>query len=358
MLSAFREIAVATADGRFAIAYNGATIPIYSERSGARDLAQISKAIADTPDDHTTLVIAPYAEALAGVFTAEKKFVFVAPVNFATKPENDPRLIADDTALDEFINTIGAHDKFSVYLIPQWREASDYVASVIHQLLERAAVRLKTIHHFEKLWQINFRVNANAAANYGDIAGLRRLKPEYLVMAGPSLDNSIAEIQKAGTLWCADTALPALVAAGVHPAVIFSVDAGFASREHFVGCADALHRTCLVCDILGFPAVQRLPFAARLTYASSHPLAQEFAVLRRPDLTPVENAAGDVGSLMRAVHAKLFPGSIVKVIGHDGKHARRVTHARGTAYFTRSYASQNRLKNTETYMLKLSRRYA
>jgi hypothetical protein len=357
-MKAFREISIATVDGRFAIAYNGITIPIYSERSGARDLAQITQAIADTPDDHITLIIAPYAEALAGVFAAKKKFAFVAPVNFAAKPADDPRLIADDAALDEFINTIGANDKFSVYLIPQWREASDYVASAVRQLLERAAVRLKTIHHFEKLWRINFRVNAKAAVNYGDIAGLRRLKPEYLVMAGPSLDNGIAEIQKAGTLWCADTALPALVAAGVHPAVVFSVDAGFASREHFVGCADALRRAYLVCDILGFPAVQRLPFAARLTYASSHPLVQEFAAVRRSDLTPVENAAGDVGSLMRAVHAKFFPGSIVKIVGHDGKHARYVTHARGTAYFTRSCAAQNRLKNTETYMLKLSRRYA
>lgn len=358
MLSAFREISVATAVGRFAIAYKGVTIPIYSERSGARDLAQITQAIADTPDDHITLIVAPYAEALAGVFASEKKFVFLAPVSFTTKPVNDARLIADDAALDEFINAIGANDKFSVSLIPQWREASDYVASVVRQLLERAAVRLKTIHHFGKLWQINFRVNATAAVNYGDIAELRRLKPDYLVMAGPSLDNSIAEIQKAGTLWCADTALPALVAAGVNPAVIFSVDAGFASREHFVGCVDALQRAYLVCDILGFPAVQRLPFRVRLTYASSHPLVQEFTVLHRPRLTPVENAAGDVGSLIRVVYAKLFGSEPVKIIGHDGKHRRYVTHARGTAYFKRSHAGQNRLKNAETYMLKLSRRYA
>lgn len=357
-MKAFREISVATAVGRFAIAYNSVTIPIYSERSGARDLAQMTQAIADAPGDHTTLVIAPYAEALAGVFAAENKFIFIAPVSFTAKSVDDARLITDDAALEIFINNIGANDKFSVYLPPQWREASDYVASVVRQLLERAAVRLKTIQHFEKLWQINFRVNTAAAARYGDIAELRRAKPEYLVMAGPSLNNNMTEIQKSGNIWCADTALPKLIAAGVHPAVVFSVDAGFASREHFVGCVDALHQTYLVCDMLGFPAVQRLPFAARLTYASSHPLVQEFAALYRPDLTPVENTAGDVGSLMRAVHAKLFPGSPVKIVGHDGKHHRRVTHARGTAYFTRSYAAQNRLKNTETYMLKLSRRYA
>ena len=194
--------------------------------------------------------------------------------------------------------------------------------------------------------------------SYGDVSKLGELRPDALVMAGPSLDNAIEELRRAKTIWCADTALPALLKRHIFPRVVFSVDAGFASREHFVGAASKfLSSAALVSDILGNPPVQRLPFAEHLTYASSHPLVQEFCASRRGDLTFIENPAGDVGSLMRAVFARFFGDAPVKIFGHDGGHRRRVTHARGTAYFSRSYASCNRLMNAETYMLKLSRRY-
>ncbi len=358
MLLAFSELSAEATEGRFFVLFQGKKIPIYSDRSGTRDLAQIRELIASVPAGHTALVIAPYAGGLEDIFNDRTRFVWIAPVLFTEHLPADDRLVADDAALEGFINNVGAAEKFTLLPIAQWQQAADYVVQATRALLERAAVRLKTIGHFGKLWQINFRVNAMPAAGYGDIKRLGGKRPDALVMAGPSLDN--ADLTGYMTIWCADTALPALIARGIYPQVVFSVDAGFASREHFVGAVSAIHshQMLLVCDLLGYPAVQRLPFAAHLAYASSHPLVQEFCAVSRPDLTAVENPAGDVGSLMRAVYQKLFGDAAVKIFGHDGGHRRRVTHARGTAYFNRSFAAQTRLANVETYMLRLSRRYA
>ncbi len=225
------------------------------------------------------------------------------------------------------------------------------------QLFERAAVRLKTIRHFGRLWQINFRLNAVRETH--DIIRLKELPPDLLVMAGPSLDAALPEAARAKLIWCADTALPALVAHGIYPRVVFSVDAGFASSEHFCGLSSDIgtRSTVLVCDLLGNAAVQRLPFEEKLTYQSSHPLVQQFCSAAGHALTPVENPSGDVGSLMRNVHALLFNSAEVKVVGHDGRSLRKITHARGTAYFKRSYMQQNRLFTPESYFARLSRRY-
>lgn len=358
-MKAFREISIATADGRFAIAYNGVTIPVYSERSGTRDLVQLRDVIETAANGFVPIIVAPYGEALAPLLELRRPFIFLAPVSFSGTQPDDERLVASDAALEAFINNIDPEQKFTVYLLPQWREARDYVASGVKSILERAAVRLKTIAHFGRLWPINFRVNAQPARHYGDISELKELRPDALVMAGPSLDNAIEELRRAKTIWCADTALPSLRKRQIFPRVVFSADAGFASREHFVGMpAQFYGGATLVCDILGFPSVQRLPFGGHLTYVSSHPLVQEFCASQRNDLTFIENPAGDVGSLMRAIYARLFGEAVVTVIGHDGAHRRRVTHARGTAYFSRTYMNRNRIMNTETYMLKLSRRYA
>ncbi len=146
---------------------------------------------------------------------------------------------------------------------------------------------------------------------------------------------------------------------GIRPKVIFSLDAGFASQEHFCGCTDFIRNsdTALVIDALSSPAVIRLPFRKKYTYASSHPLVQEFRESLRPDLTPVSNPDGNVGGLMLAVCAALFPIARPRLLGNDGGHRSYVTHARGTAYYRRFAARSHRLDSIEAYGYRLSPRY-
>lgn len=357
MLPEFPDFSPEEKDGKFLIHWSGEHYTFYTNRSGSRDLAAFKEAIGQSKPGHTPILVAPYIDVMGGLFQSSADFVFIAPFSYSLQPPADARYVGDPQALIRFINTIEDQQKFAIHIPPQWRAAGHTLGEIMRSILERAAVRLKTIKHFGRLWPVNFGINSLRLADYGDIAELKKSGlPDALVMAGPSLDRALAELGRRKNIWCADTALRPLVAHGIFPRVVFSVDAGFASREHFVGTEQATAGMTLVCDLLGSPAVQRLRFRQILTYAASHPLVQEINIHGR--LTPVENPRGDVGSLMKAVHALLFGAAPQQAFGHDGKHREKITHARGTAYFYRSHVSQNRLSNAETYMLRLSRRYA
>lgn len=357
MLPEFPDFAPVESDGKYLIRWAGESYTFYTSRSGPRDLAAFKDAIRQVRPGHTALVVAPYADGLAGLFQSSSDFIFLSPFSFSSQLPADGRFVGDTHALDLLINSIDDQQKFAIHIAPQWRLAGPAVAEVTRKILERAAVRLKTIRHFGRLWPVNFRLNAPNIPGYGDITELRDPgPPDALVMAGPSLDQAMSQLNKRQKIWAADTAVVPLIARGIIPRVVFSADAGFASREHFVGAEKQIREVILVCDLLGSPAVQRLAFGRVLTYASSHPLIQEFSGADR--FTAVANPHGDVGSLMQAVHRLLFGAPAGQVLGHDGRQRRKITHARGTAYFYRSHAAQNRLSNVETYMLRLSRRYA
>ncbi len=357
MLAGFPHTTGSIRDGRFSVEFNGSAITVFTARSAERDLAQLKNLLLTASPGNIPVVVAPYRGEFAELFKRSERFVFIAPVSFAGELPADSRLIADTPALEYFVNSIGKDDKYDIRIAAQWQALTEPMRVAVQQLFERAAVRLRTIRHFGRLWQINFRLNA--ARKHADIARLKDLRPDLLVMAGPSLDSALSFVTQAKLIWCADTALPALAARGVYPRVVFSVDAGYASSEHFCGLTAEVRRRnmLLVSDLLGNAAVQRLPFSEKLTYQSSHPLVQQFCSAAPTTLTAVENPRGDVGSLMRNVYALLFGDGAAKVIGHDGRSVKKITHARGTAYFQRAYMRQTRLFTPELYLARLSRRY-
>lgn len=360
MLSAYPIVLAEIQNERYTLRHGDDLLVFYTNRSGARDLSLFNEKIAATPSGHTCLIVAPYSATFAPLFKEPRDLIFIAPESFSVPQPRDARLITDDTALEHFVNAMTRDDKFDIFIPPQWGTLHDAVRDATRHILARAAVRLKTIRHFTRLWPINFRLNAPRATDYADIMALGAfVAPDALVMAGPSLDRAVAEIKNSQSTWCADTAFPALVRQGIYPQVVFSIDAGFASQEHFDGLRDTIRRnsTRLVCDLLGNPQVQRLPFKEIFVYASSHPLVQNFVMRHRPQLTPLENASGDVGQLMLSALRQIFPTVKPKIFGHDGGHRNYVTHARGTAYFARASQKTTRIYNTETYFYRLSARY-
>jgi hypothetical protein len=357
MLSEFDGIAAKIAEERRQICFADETITFYTARSGDRDLRQFREALAGVAPPRIPLLIAPYTEAVEPLLKDATPFVWISPVSFAAALPADARLVASEEKLQEFINGVGADDNYEIIVPPQWQNMQKFVREKTLKILMQAAARLKTLQHFGRLWPINFTANAPAARRWSDIVSLEgEGAPDALVMAGPSLGASLQALKSAQNIWVADTALPALTKHEIFPQVVFSADAGFASREHFVGTNPERH--VLVCDMLVNPGVPRLPFTRICTYAGSHPLVQHFCATERNDLTEIVNPEGNVGSLMLAIYARLFGNRPVKIYGYDKGHRRRVTHARGTAYFQRFYGQQTRIETIETYMLRLSRRYA
>jgi len=325
-------------------------LPFYSERSATRDAENLQRLLSPQRAGVTRLVIAPYRDAFVNVLKTSPGGILVAPCAFSPPPSVS-NLISNTSELEFFINAIQPEDKFEIIALPQWGSLTEAMIAALEHALARAAVRLKTIRHFEKLWHINISLNARNARNYGDIRELNQA-PDLLVMAGPTLET----VPTAKHIWCADTAYPVLLAQKISPEVIFSVDAGFASQEHLLGAPT--HESTLVTDLLGAPPIQRKSFQKILTYKSSHPLVESLLSLQDQTFSPVTNPNGDVGSLMLEIYRMLFNDRPIKIIGYDRGQRRYVTHARGTAYFTRTFARQTRLFNVETYMRNLSARYA
>ncbi|AFM12561.1 6-hydroxymethylpterin diphosphokinase MptE-like protein [Turneriella parva] len=356
-LSPFSAFEAVVSAERQQIRFAEQTITFYTARSGERDLRHFREQLAAVSPSMIPLLVAPYSTSLAPLLKDARRFVWLAPVCFSKNLPGDARLICSDANLQEFINSVETDDNFEIVIPPQWQGFQAAVRTVTVEILRQAAARLKTLRHFGRLWPINFTANAPSARRWRDIRTLAAGgAPDAIVMAGPTLDQSLRELQSKQNIWAADTALPVLSAHGIEARAVFSADAGFASREHFVGVNTT--KATLVCDMLVNPGVARLPFAAICTYASSHPLVQQFCLVERPDLTAITNAEGNVGSLMLAIHQDLFGELPVSIYGYDRGHRRRVTHARGTAYFRRVYGRQTRIANIETYMLRLSRRYS
>lgn len=359
MLPGFPETRTETDGGRFRLALAGETLTFYSARSAVRDLRQFESLL--EKNGTIPLIVAPYYEALKPLFESKARFYFFAPATFTRELPDDARLVADENALVRFINSAEKDDKFTVHILPQWQSCTAAVHEAVMQVLTRVAVRLKTIGHFGRLWTINFRVNAPLLMQLPDIRHLttKYPAPDALVLAGPSLDRQLQRLYAKKTIWCADTALPVLRHYGIEPLLVFTVDAGFASNEHFCSGGTPMPPpvTALVCDPLCYPAIMRLPFAERYIYASSHPLLQNFCAEHRPDLTPIDNREGNVGALMQNAAAILYPNAKPEIFGRDGGHRRHITHARGTAYFRRAQLQHHRLSNIESYSLVLSRRY-
>lgn len=359
MLEDFGAFETRETDGQFSIIHGEKSFTFYTARSGSRDLAYLREQLAAA--ESTVLFIAPYHDALEGLFEEERRFFFLAPASFSKREPKDERFIATDRALERFINSVDSEDKFTVCISPQWRELHAILEATMHRIFERIAVRLKTLKHFARLWAINFRANHPLVCTIPDILKMRGVcpPPDALVMAGPSLDHALSTLKNHKQIWCADTALPVLMHYGIAVDAVFSLDAGFASREHFVkrGKYHNAWPRYLVCDLLASPLVLRLSFKNKFIYQSSHPLVQEFCAYERADLTIVSNKEGNVGGLMQSVCAQLFPDAKPRILGHDRGHVRHITHARGTAYFQRGFIAHTRLATVENYMHRLSARY-
>ena len=345
---------------KYIIQTDSAETTAYTVRSLSRDLNYFQEKLSRT-DKKKLLFIAPYYDALHALFKENSNFIFFAPVLFSNSVAHE-RLIVEDSDINFFVNSIQATDIFAVDIHPSLLAFREIIENKINQVFSAAAHRLKTIQHFYRRWPMNFRVNQTAWLSALDLSSLPSEPPDALVMAGPSLNDRVSELRSKQNVWCVDTALPLLAFHKVKIRVVFSIDAGFASLEHFHAALKftSLKNFSLVADVLTYPDIWRIPFKQIYTYQSSYPEAQAFAVIHNKAFSTLINPTGDVGGLIVATYQKRFhrdPDRSI-IYGHDGIHRRHITHARGTAYFNRMYQHSTRVHSIEGYFFKLSARYS
>ena len=189
-----------------------------------------------------------------------------------------------------------------------------------------------------------------------------KIKPKYFILGGSSVDLFLDEYVKKKTnngndLWVADTAFAACILRGIIPNVLFSLDAGFASFEHFSYILKRIQdkKIDIVLDPLSFPKLYKVTMFNMFLYTHSNPLLVDSKAMKFPVLY---NSTGDVYGLIVALYNFIYPQeSMPIVIGRDQKAIHKVTHLRGSGYYMRQYCENNRFYTVANYFYNLSQKY-
>lgn len=342
---------------------------VYSERGLAREGALLKQKLELAEASQKVLIwVAPYhpeiAKSISAAEGGQPSLLWLSPAGFHgdSQPEAPPFVVESLSGWEFFLREMRRRHQFVVEFHPRVGRHEE-LEGFIREGLRRGAIRIKTIEHFGKIWSYNSRRNAAQWAKVWDIKeALVKMEtpPDLIVAAGPSLDEHWAKIKGARRVWCADTALAPCLAAGVMPELVFSVDSGYGSFEHFIQAARAgIDNLAIVLDPLSFPQLFELPFKEIYSYNSSNPLFQEY--LQKGEgggpVTAVDNKRGDVlGAMLGAVEAMGWAQP--EVLGADGGHRSYATHVRGSAYHRRGGNFIWRLNPLETYFFALSARYS
>ncbi|MDH4262187.1 MAG: DUF115 domain-containing protein [Spirochaetia bacterium] len=342
---------------------------VYSQRSLLREINTLNSKLKKSKKENKTLIwIAPFHEKI--FFSLDKDLLkslkWISPINFTSSKKD---IIDNIDKLNFFLREINRKDSFSIELHVCFKTIGfqETFQNLMICLLKSSAVRLKTIAHFSTLWQNNFKHNLNKWILLPDILRMDFPLPDFLVLGGPSVDKSINKLKQNVNIWCADTALPALLHYNIIPKCVFTLDAGHGSYEHFITAIDKnkIPEMTVIIDPLSFPALFDLEFKKKFTCANSNPLIQQ----SKNNFTVIENSTDDVFGFMDSAfnliyknnaEIKLNPLDIrnhPEIIGHDGGHIKRATHLRGSAYHRRQYMRNTRLATPELYFYRLSFRY-
>jgi hypothetical protein len=163
--------------------------------------------------------------------------------------------------------------------------------------------------------------------------------------AGPSLDDQIPlllERRESLFVIAADTSLPALLAGGVKPDAVVSIDCQHISYYHFIGadCADIP----LFLDIASPPMLSgfsRSPFF----FCGGHPLASYISKKWKP-LPVLDTSGGNVAYACLSLAQQLRARRIT-VYGADFSYPLGRTYARGTYIYPFFERKQDRLSPLE-----------
>jgi len=231
--------------------------------------------------------------------------------------------------------------------VEQDREKFAVAGEAVQRAIERISADYSVQAHFGIRWFSNIIRNIAAQSQNSSPSqiSLGGINAAAICAAGPSLDAQIPLLKKhMGTMFviATDTALPALLAGGVKPDAIVSIDCQHISYCHFIGtnCADIP----LFLDIASPPLLSG--FSRRLFFfAGGHPLAAYLCRNWMP-LPFLDTSGGNVTYACLSLAEKLG-AKRVTVYGADFSYPLGRPYARGTYFYPLFERRQNRLSPLE-----------
>ena len=247
-----------------------------------------------------------------------------------------------------------------VYVIPSFiQHARPYFDSVI-TLIERTRskndINAATYKKFEKLWIRNSMKNIKHIAECGtvnnliktadiggagDVDGASPVRDFIVVAAGPTLEQvlpTMKEWSQKAVIVCVETALHALLKAGVQPDFIVITDPQYYAYRHIAGLEAP--ESILVCPLSVYPAVFNFKCRQILLCSEMFPVSSYFEkqLAAFGDLGAGGSVASSAWNLCR-----LFGAQNIYLAGLDLSYPASQTHIKGSSAEEAFLAGSDRL---------------
>jgi hypothetical protein len=211
----------------------------------------------------------------------------------------------------------------------------DCIRAAVEQVAEDYSVQAR----FGRRWFTNTLANLEAAEKA--TAAVKPTRRALVVGAGPSLEGqlqTLRELRREALLIASDTSLPALLACGIRPDLVLSIDCQQISYHHFL--QGLPEEVTLALDLASPPVLARR--APRvLFFASRHPLSLYLSAHFRP-FPPIDTSGGSVAHA--AVHlAQQLGAREIYLLGLDFSYPDGKAYCRGTYLYSLFGALGHRL---------------
>jgi len=339
---------------------------IFSKRSIKRQASIIENRIIELQKENKKLIwVAPFYLELYNLLS-HSNFIWLSPtLNIDCDKLNgdgenqNVSILTKNKHITTLINSIRETDKFEILLHNTIAQLpmSKNILNGVNKIFRRSAIRIKTIKHFGKIWEYNFKRNLEQYPKHSFLErelNKHTKKPDIFLVAGPSLNKVDPNYFKNKTIWIADTCISYCKKNNITPQKIFCLDAGKGSYEHFIKNLDFIENCQLIVDQLVFPKILELPFQKISFYYSSNILCQQWHKKK----IKIINETGNVLGLMKASFSYLFlDNQIPAIYGDDSmKHSHFVSHVNPSAYFNTAFNKQIRFFSCENYFFILSQK--
>ena len=237
-----------------------------------------------------------------------------------------------------------------VYAIPAFimhaRPYFDSVIALIERNRDKNDINAATYKKFEKLWIHNSMTNIEQISKRSTVQQFadsfsKSTKDFVLVAAGPSLEKHLpkmADLKKHALIVCVETALHALLKAGVQPDFIVITDPQYYAYKHIAGLEAP--QSILVCPLSVYPAVFRFKCRQILLCSEMFPVSSYFEKQLGTfgDLGAGGSVASSAWNLCRMLGAKR-----IYFAGLDLSYPHGQTHIKGSSAEQSFHTGANRL---------------
>ena len=226
-----------------------------------------------------------------------------------------------------------------VYAIPSFilhaRPYFDSVIALIERNRTKNDINAATYKKFEKLWIRNSITNIKHIPQCRTVSDYAKAiegnAPEnfIVVAAGPSLESILPQmplLKKHAVIVCVETALHALLRAGVEPDFIVITDPQYYAYKHIAGLESP--SSVLVCPLSVYPAVFRFKCRQIILCSEMFPVSGYFeaALGNFGDLGAGGSVASSAWNLCRILGAKN-----IYFAGLDLAYTSKQTHIKGSS---------------------------